>query len=56
MGRNMSEGKKDTNVKENPKPIKGAGKGMSPIKGYNYKNWSSNYDAIFRKNKQEKDK
>lgn len=48
--------KKDTNVKENPKPIKGAGKGMSPIKGYNYKKWYDEYDSIFRKTNKKKDK
>lgn len=52
----MSDDKKDINVKENPKPVKGAGKGMSPIKGYNYKNWSINYDAIFRKTNKKKEK
>ena len=25
---------------------KNAGKGMSPKKGYSYKNWSNNYDLI----------
>jgi hypothetical protein len=28
---------------------KQAGKGMTPIQGYNPKNWYANYDAIFRK-------
>jgi len=35
---------------------KNAGKGMAPIKGYNLKNWYKNYDNIFRKHKQIKNK
>lgn len=35
------------------KSNKNAGKGMSPTKGYNPKNWYANYDLVFRKkNKQ----
>ena len=28
------------------KELKGPGKGMGPIKGYNYKNWYSNFNKI----------
>ena len=53
----MSDEKKDTTItKETPKPVKGAGKGMSPIKGYNYKNYIKNYDYIFRKTSEKKEK
>ncbi len=34
-----------------PNPRKGAGKGMTPIKGYNSKNWYANYDGINWHNK-----
>jgi hypothetical protein len=52
----MNSDNKNINIKENPKPINSSGKGMSPIKGYNYKKYSNNYDYIFRKTDKKKDK
>jgi len=53
----MSDEKKDiTTTKEKSKTAKMAGKGMSPIKGYNYKNWYDGYDRIFKKVNKKKEK
>jgi len=34
------------NEDKTTKPTRNAGKGMTPKKGYNYKNWSQNWDLI----------